>query len=156
MCKECQGNSYMYGIGGLFGADKQFNLDLELVAGVVVGGAVAKQSNSWLDGVQFFQQNQMYKDLTQVAVGVLATQFDMPLVVGAGYGMIGVGGASLIDGLLGGGNNNSPAGVSGDPRMRAPGTDPTTIEGVRENAPGTTPDRINNYERSEKMKISVN
>lgn len=158
MCKECGGHDYVYGIF----ENGEFDLNLELVAGVVVGAVAADKADMLLDKVDFLQKNPMVKDGAKIGLGVVLTQLGMPLATGAGYGMMAVAGTRLINGAL------AQAGVSGfhNPYVgglylnpQGPGTLPTTITGpLKRNQPGTLPTIISGSEEQqlEKMGIELN
>lgn len=153
MC-SCQ-NEYLYGFG-----DGTVSIDLQAVAGAVVGGVVAGQSDQVLNKVKLLAENPTYKDVAKVATGLVVTQLgDSSLIQGVGMGMIAQGGSSLVNSFT----NKEPAatnagadGAAGlTPRALAPGTQPTVIRGMNQRSYGSGT-KVDTLYGAAPLKVKIN
>lgn len=153
MC-SCQ-NEYLYGLG-----DGTINLDLKAVAGAVIGGVAASQSDRVLDKVKFLAENKSYKDVAKVATGLVVTQLgDSGLVQGVGMGMIAQGGTSLVNSFINKEQAATNAGADGaaglTPRPLAPGTQPTVIRGMNQRSYGSGT-KVDTLYGAAPLKVKIN
>ncbi len=108
-CKKCQQTPTVY---GLFTENQTLDLDIEFAVGVVAGGFAASKVDGLMDKVEFLAENNAVKQTAKIGVGVLLTQFGIPFMDGAGYGMIAVAATDLVNDVLGGGENGGDGSTS--------------------------------------------